>query len=567
MAVAVVFALAVADGLLPVVGAAPYDVLARQLPRLLVARLNAGGDRGVRFFPFVGPVDGQRNFLNLREQFEPGQLAMLHKQGSTELLVDGIFRAGVLHWRVLDGESLKVRIEGDVPFDARQPLDVLVRLEFEITGLLGWMGRPQPAHPLAGEALGWFLVLKDGLLRREANLPDGSPDPLRPLRRCLDLARDDEGVRTLALDFAVQLLKRGEQREGLAPLLLLLSQAPDLRTEQLERLAMLLHAAGDDEAAATAIGRAALQAPERPELVERAAAQLFRLERYGEVRSIVELARHRGVASVPALAQLAAVCDRTGDQALRFQLTEELLGMDDLPVPVARLLVSFLLEDERAAEARRVAERALAKDPAQPMLQFELGRAYLLLDDESRASEALQQALQCGLPPTIAPQAQRFLRLASVPGLWSGTQRVENAIAAGDLEQALLGVRALVHRVGRAAETWFLVGVVRHKLGHDRRAERALRRALRLDANFGDAHNRLGILLVSRGHVEAGHQHLQQAHALAPHESSPLLHLAQACALLGRIDEARQHIAGAELRGADPQMVEAVRREILAPRG
>ena len=163
MAVAVVFAFAVADGLLPVVGAAPYDVLARQLPRLLVARLNAGGDRGIRFFPFVGPVDGQRNFLNLREQFEPGQLAMLHKQGRTELLVDGIFRAGVLHWRVLDGESLKVRIEGDVPFDARQPLDVLVRLEFEITGLLGWMGRPQPAPPLAGEALGWFLVLKDGL--------------------------------------------------------------------------------------------------------------------------------------------------------------------------------------------------------------------------------------------------------------------------------------------------------------------------------------------------------------------------------------------------------------------
>ncbi|MCC7063026.1 MAG: tetratricopeptide repeat protein [Planctomycetes bacterium] len=567
MAVAVVFAFAVADGLLPVVGAAPYDVLARQLPRLLVARLNAGGDRGIRFFPFVGPVDGQRNFLNLREQFEPAQLALLHKQGATQLLVDGIFRPGGLHWRVLDGESLKVQIEGCVPFDARKPLDVLVRLEFEITGLLGWMGRPQPAHPLSGEALGWFLVLKDSLLRREANLPEASPDPLRPLRRCLELARDDEGVRALALDYAVQLLKRGEHREGLAPVLADLAQSPSLPTEQLERLAVLLHAAGDDAAAATAIGRAAMQSPERPELVERAAAQLFRLERYGEVRGLVELARHRGVASVPALAQLAAVCDRTGDQALRVQLTEELLGMDDLPVPVARLLVSFLIEDDRPLEACQVAERALAKDPAQPMLQFELGRAYLLLDNGSRASEALQQALQRGLPPTIAPQAQRYLRLAAVPGLWSGTQRVENAIAAGDLAEAMAGARELVRTVGRAAETWFLVGLVRHKLGHDRRAERALRRALRIDDRFGDAHNRLGILLVSRGNVEAGHQHLQQAHAIAPQESSPLLHLAQACALLGRIDEARQHIAAAELRGADPQMVEAVRREILAPRG
>lgn len=564
MAVAVVFAFAVADGLLPVAGAAPYDVLARQLPRLLVARLNAGGDRGIRFFPFVGPVDGQRNFLHLRERFEPAQLVQLHKQGPTELLVDGIFQAGALHWRACDGDSLRVRHEGELSFDPKQPLDVLVRLEFELTGLLGWLGRPTPPHRLAGEALGWFLVLKDALLRREANLPDGSPDPLRPLRRCLELARDDDEVRGLGLDFAVQVLKRGEHREAIAALLADLVTAPNVRTEHLERLAVLLHAAGAEPVAATAIGRAAAQAPERAELVERAAAQLFRLQRYGEVRALVELARHRGVASIPALAQLAAVCDRTGDHTLRVQLTEELLGMDDLPVPVARLLVSFLLEDDRPAAAKTVAERALQKDPAQPMLQFELGRACLLLDDERSASVALQQALARGLPPGVAPQAHRFLKLASVPGLWSGTQQVENAIAAGDLEAALVGVRALVRRVGRVAEAWFLVGVVRHKLGHDRRAENALRRALRCDGNLSDAHNRLGILLVSRGRIEEGHRHLVTANALAPHESSPLLHLAQTCALLGRHDEARQHIEAAEQLGADPQLVEAVRREVLA---
>lgn len=564
MAVAVLFAFAVADGLPPVAGAAPYDVLARQLPRLLTARLNAGGDRGIRFFPFLGPVDGQRNFLRLREPFEPAQLAQLHKQGDTQLLCDGIFRPGLLHWRVVDGESLQVRFEDDLPFDPKRPLDVLVRLEFELTGLLGWLGRPHPPHPLAGEALGWFLVLKDALLRREANLHDDAQDPLRPLRRCLELARDDDEVQNLALDFAVQVLKRGEPGAGLPAAFAGLLHAPEIRTEQLERLATILHAAGDPAGAATASGRAALQAPERPELVERAAAQLFRLERYGEVRAIVELARQRGVASVPALAQLAAVCDRTGDRSLRVQLTEELLGIDELPVPVARLLVSFLLEDDRPADAKVVAERALAKDPAQPMLQFELGRACLLLDDERRAAEALQQALARGLPPRVAPQAQRFLKLASVPGLWAGTQRVENAIAVGDLAAALASVRALVRRVGRVAEAWFLVGVVRHKLGHERGAERALRRALRCDGQLADAHNRLGILLVSRGQVDEGHRHLVQANALAPQDTSPLLHLAQTCALLGRLDEARQHIDAAERLGADPQLVEAVRREVLA---
>ena len=77
---AVVFAFAVEDGLSPVIGAAPFDVLARQIPRILVGQLNGGGDRGVRFFPFLGPVDGARSFLRLREPLEPKALVALHKQ-------------------------------------------------------------------------------------------------------------------------------------------------------------------------------------------------------------------------------------------------------------------------------------------------------------------------------------------------------------------------------------------------------------------------------------------------------------------------------------------------------
>jgi len=564
MVVAVVFAFAVAEGLPPVVGAAPYDVLSRQLPRLLVSHLNGGGDRGVRFFPFLGPVAGQRNFLVLREPFAPAQLALLHKQGEAALLCDGRLCATTLHWRVIDGRSTQVLHEADVPFDPKHPIDVLARLEFELTGLLGWNGRPQPGQPLSGEALGWFLVLKDALLRREANLPDAGPDPLRPARKCLELAPHDEVVAQVVMDFTVLLLRAGEHREAVAAVLVVLADVPGLRPEYLERLAALLHAAGNEPASATAASRAALASPERAEYVERAAAQLFRLERYAEVRTIVDAARIRGVASVAALAQLAAVCDRTGDEPLRKQLTEELLGAGDLPVPVARLLVSFLLEDGRADVARTVAQRALAKDPGQAMLSFDLGRACLLLDDEPGAAQALRQALARGLPPAIAPQAHKFLRLAAVPGLWAGTQRVENALIRGDHAGALAAVRVLVAQVGPVAEAWFMVGIVRHKLGHDRRAEHALRRALRFDGELGEAHNRLGILLVSRGRVEEGLEHLLQAHARMPTESSPLLHLAQACALLGRLDEARQHVASAERLGADPQLVLAVRREMLA---
>jgi Flp pilus assembly protein TadD len=564
MVVAVVFAFAVADGLSPVVAAAPYDVLSRQLPRLLVARLNSGGDRGVRFFPFLGPVGGHRNFLCPREPFEPGQLAQLHKQGEAQLLCDGVLRDGTLHWRVIDGRSARVLHESDVPFDARKPIDVLARLEFETTGLLGWSGRPQPAQALTGEALGWFLVLKDALLRREANVPESGADPLRPARKCVELASRDEDVVQVVMDYTAQVLRAGEHRAEVAALLGALAAVPSLREQHLERLAALLHAAGDEPAAATTASRAALAHPERAELVERAAAQLFRLERYAEARAVVEAARRRGTASLSALAQLAAVCDRTDDGAMRRQLTDELLRAPDLPTPIARLVVSFLIEEGRTDAARGVAQRALARDPSHAALRFDLGRACLLLGDDAAAAQALREALERGLPPALAPQAQRFLRLASTPGLWAATQLVENKIAGGDLLGALQAVHALVRRVGPVAEAFMLLGIVRHKLGHSRRAEHALRRALRLDGDLAEAHNRLGILLVSRGRVEDGHRHLVQAHALAPTESSPLLHLAQACALLGRLDEAGQHIDAAERLGAQPQLVAAVRREVFA---
>jgi len=257
------------------------------------------------------------------------------------------------------------------------------------------------------------------------------------------------------------------------------------------------------------------------------------------------------------------VCDRTGANAERAALVQQLVGLDDLPIPVARLVVSFLLEESQPGVARAIVERALRKEPDHAMLHFELGRACLLLDDERPAAAALQRALQIGLQPLLAGQARRFLRLSTVPGLWAQTQLVERSIAGGDLEAALAAARALVRRSGQVAEAWFLLGVVLHKFGRLRRAERLLRRAVHHDAESPDAHNRLGILLVSSGRLEEGHRHLERAHQLAPGDPSPLLHLAQACALLGQLEAAEAHVAAAEKVGAEPQLVQAVRREIL----
>lgn len=560
---AVVFAFAVQDGLAPVAGAAPADVLARQLPRLLVARLNGNGDRGVRFLPFLGPVDGQRTFLRIAELLEPTVLGQLHKQGDVQLLCDGALRPGILQWRIVDGQKLEVLRSGELAFDPRAPLDVLPRLEFELTELLGWTGRPAPLPPITGEALGWFLVLKDELLRAEAGMPLGPGDPLRAARRCVELVGARPEVQEVVCDHLAHLLRTSEHKAAIgAVLAALVPHTVDVA--RLERLDALAFAAGDADTATTAACAAALRDPTRAELVERAAALAFRRGSHADVRAVVEAARTAGSASPAALAQLAASCDRHGELAERDALVDLLAPRDDLPVPVVRLVVSFLLERGLAARSRELLRQALPQAPNQAALHFELGRAELLLDAGPAAAAAFATARSLGLSPLLDAQARRFERLAAVPGLWPAAQLIEKALAVNDLAAALAAARALVRRVGPVAEAWYLFGLIQHKLGRLRRAERLLRRAIACDPDSADACNRLGILLVGSGRLDEGHTLLLRAHALAPHDPSPMLHLAQVCAMLGRGDEAERLVERAEQCGADPQLAQAVRAEILA---
>lgn len=559
---AVVFAFAVEDGLSPVIGAAPFDVLARQIPRILVGQLNGGGDRGVRFFPFLGPVDGARSFLRLREPLEPKALVALHKQDDVDLLVDGLLRQEQLVWRVLDGDGAE-RMRIELPFDPLDPLGVLPRLTFELVGQLGWTGRVDPATQLRGEALGWFLVLKDELLRREANLPESGSQPLRAAAQCVELAGDDVEVQHLVSDFLALLLRRDQHREAVAPVAEAL--APQVVDgAALDRLAGLTYAAGEPRLAASMVVRAATLRPEDSDLAERAAAMAFQNGDDDGVRVVVDAARAADAVTPKLIAQLAASYDRAGDLAGRAALVEELLGEDDLPVPVARLVVSFLLDEDQPALARTIVERALERSPDHSMLHYELGRASLILGDCARASIALRRAIDLGLSARLQPQAERLLRLACVPGLWQGTQLVERAISAGELGAALGAVRALVRRVGPVSEAWLLFGVVHHKLGRLRRAERLLRRAVRYHDACPEAHNRLGVVLLQEGRVDEAGEHLQRAHDLAPEDTATLLHLAQAAALQGQREAAERHARQAGQLGADPQLVEAVLRQIDA---
>lgn len=560
-AAVVVFGFAVADGLSPVVGAAPYEVLGRQLPRQLVQMLNCGGDRGVRFLPYLTSTNGQRMFLRIREPLPIATLASLHQRGDVGLLVDGVVQASTLRLRAHHGTTQALMLDLEIPFAADKPAEALSRMWFELTGLLGWNEKPQPL-PVTGPALSWWLVAKDELLTIEAGM-SASPeaDVLRAARESVALA-DVAAVHEVAFETSAHLLRAGRRRDKVAELLRRIGEHTQ-SLPAMRRAAALLQAAGDERAAAEALGRA-LQREQHPADVESCAATWFRLGEFQKAREVLQDAFAAGALSGAGLAQLAAVADRLGDSSLRDRILDQLVVKDDLPAPAARLVGSFLMERERYDDARSVLKRASVAFPQDAGVWLDLGRACLMLDRQDEARDALREAASNAGVDEGRRDIDRLLRLSKVPGLFAGMRTVDTTLAKGDAREALRLARTVVRRSRHAAEAWLFLGVVRQKLRHERRAEIALRRALTLDEDLAEAHNRLGILLVGRGEVEKGHAHLLRAVALAPEDPSPQLHLAQACVLLGRRADAETHLRAAQDLGARPELVDAVRRAFFA---
>ena len=150
------FGLAVEEGLSPIVGAAPFEVLARQIPRLVVKLLNDGQDRGVRCFPFIGPVDGRRQFLASPEMLPVQKLRELSgDQHAGAIIVRGEIDAKALRLCIHDGGDATC-FDESLLLDPNDPVPTIKRVLFELCGTLGLKG-PLPALPqLSGwKAISW----------------------------------------------------------------------------------------------------------------------------------------------------------------------------------------------------------------------------------------------------------------------------------------------------------------------------------------------------------------------------------------------------------------------------
>lgn len=559
----VFFGLAVEEGLSPVVGAAPFDVLARQIPRLVVKRLNGDEDRGIRYFPFVGPVDDRRQFLVLPQVLGVAKLRELGARSADgAIVVHGQVHATSLRLRVHDSRD-RPRFDQSLDLDPKDPLPTIRRILFELCGFLEWEG-PPPDLPDLGPA-SHYLVAWDDLLGLEADLQrDDAGSWLRAIRHCIGLAPGQPDVHALLLEMAGRMIHghggQGATLKGeLADLLRTAAAASD-EEKFLAAAAALLESLGENEAAAEILDRLLARNPDREDVTMRLVAHHFQVGDLAGARSLLEAAVARGNRSPRVLAQLSVVQQRTGDTAAQVATLDELVVQGDLPPSVARVVAQELTERDRWGEALNVVEKTLRAHPEDAALWLEKARALMRSGDGVAARPALEQALSLDPSPVVQQEAQRLLRLAHTPETLRDLRAVDDAIARNDLGLALRLARRLTRRHRDMGEAWLFLGIVHQRMSHPRRAMGAFKRATLCAPRLGEAHNRLGLVLAQRGRYQEAYENLKRAVTLLPWEAGPRIHLAQACYYVGRSDEGRRALTQAARLGADATLLDTVRR-------
>jgi predicted Zn-dependent protease len=567
MTLAVVFAFAVEKDLPPVVGAAPYGVLARQLPRLVVNRLNGDRDAGLRFFPLLGTDNGTRQFFTIDEMLPPEQLAGLHGlQGQVPYMIDGKIDAKTLTFRVFEENQLLVTMQ-TIDFDPLDPLPAATRMLFEMSGVFQWSGAPPALPDIESRALSHFFVAKDDLLCLEAGFPREDDDQwVRAIRCVFDERPEDRDVQTLLLDICRHLVRTKSAPTQVRDLLVHATAVTNGLRLAGEAAAVLDDLGCRDEA--DALFERLVHEPDISEAVAlRLAAFLFRRGRFAEGRDHLERVRARGVAGNRLLAQLAVLYQRLGQDVERHAVIDELANRDNLPPTVSRMVCGELVDQNRAVEALAVIDRCLARSPDDATLWLEKARVLLHGDDPTSAGPVLEEVFRHHPSAAVREEAARLQRFASLPHVLPALRVVDAALAGNHLDRALQLATDLVQANPDLAEGWLFLGVTHQRRESIDEAIVALQKAVTLDTTLGEAHNRLGILLVGAGRHREGAEQLERAIEILPAESGPQIHMAQALALLGDKDAGRRALEEAERLGADPRMVESVRRTFFAENG
>lgn len=223
-----------------------------------------------------------------------------------------------------------------------------------------------------------------------------------------------------------------------------------------------------------------------------------------------------------------------GDAARARSALETISSFDPAYAQAQALLSNVYLTQNRKADARAAAERAVAANPESPA-------AYLALSLVEQSAFNLPASIRaarkaCALDPLFAQANLNYARLLFGSGETSKAERIIRQVIAAAPGEALahsaLGFILLARARNGQARTSFL-------------------EALRIDSTLGEPHLGLGILAMRGRHLEQAVEEFIEASTLEPSRSLYLTYMAKALYELRRFDQAFAALAAAEQ--LDPQ--------------
>ena len=234
----------------------------------------------------------------------------------------------------------------------------------------------------------------------------------------------------------------------------------------------------------------------------------------------------------------------------------------------------FKLDEGRAEETTRMALWLIGQDrpeeaearitqierdhPAASMLHFRAGRAFMAKGRTDAAIRHFERArsanpgqgeidltlgqalLEARRPKEAIPHLRRAMETGSQTSL-AGFHLARAHAAAGDRASALQVLQGVRPARSNDGESWRALGELALQLQAPRLAEAFLRQSVRVDPNFAEGHEQLGLSLAVSGRYEEAVGEFQEAVRLDPRDASANLNLAVALAETGRVEDAHRY--------------------------
>ncbi len=231
---------------------------------------------------------------------------------------------------------------------------------------------------------------------------------------------------------------------------------------------------------------------------------------------------------------------RNGEADAAIEIFKAMEGLfPDDPVTLMNLALAYeergrqlekLDRDEQAEEMQAQAfeayKAALAADPTEPTIHYNLAYFYLHQRSFEKAREHLQEYARAGTDERRVREARRLISEIDDQGLMDGLfQGAFDSIRMGKEQEGIDQITRFLSTRPTVPNAWFLLGWANRRLGRYAEGRDAFLKALERGSPHADLLNELAICLMELGELAQSRARLEEALALEPENTKVISNL------------------------------------------